>query len=178
MASLRPLASTVRIPIENFAEFERELGAEIRRAVFAKAMPKIGRAVQQLLQDETVERGIFNTGKFAKSWRVQTSDVPSSIRVINKRPYASVIEYGRRPGATMPPVRVIKRWVISKLGVPREEANAVAWAIARKIHLYGIPARPIVRNPEVREKIQKIVVDEVLSRLADVADRVARQKGR
>jgi len=156
-----PLTRTVRIPIENFAAYEAELGREIRQQVFGKSMPQAGKAVRLLLEKVTIDREIFFRKRFARSWRAVIGAQPSSVRVFNKQPYASVIEFGRRKGAKAPPVAALLPWVIGKLGIPRENARSVAFLIARKISERGIPARPILRDPDVQAEIQRVVTDAV-----------------
>ena len=51
--------------------------------------------------------------------------------------YAWPVELGRRPGGRMPPVEPIADWAVAQLGIEREEARGVAFAIARKIAREG-----------------------------------------
>ena len=55
--------------------------------------------------------------------------------------YASVMELGRRPGARMPPVDAIVRWVIRKQIASGGSARSVAFLIARSIGRKGIRGR-------------------------------------
>ena len=50
--------------------------------------------------------------------------------------YAIPVELGRRPGKT-PPIAPLADWAHAKLGVPAAEAEAVGFAIARKIAARG-----------------------------------------
>ena len=56
--------------------------------------------------------------------------------------YAQAVELGREPGKWVgyEGVAAIEDWVRHKLGIPAEEAERVANAVAWKIHLYGTPA--------------------------------------
>ena len=54
--------------------------------------------------------------------------------------YGEVIELGRRPGQTPPPIAPLIPWVRSKLGIDdAKEQRSVAFAIARKIGKSGFP---------------------------------------
>lgn len=55
--------------------------------------------------------------------------------------YPAVMEYGRKPGATMPPPEKLERWVHLKLGVPEEKAHGVAFTVARAIARRGIAGK-------------------------------------
>lgn len=58
--------------------------------------------------------------------------------------YAAYVEFGRKAGG-LPPVQAILDWVKVKRLSPRHPGYSqrdLAWAIARKIQLLGIPARP------------------------------------
>lgn len=63
--------------------------------------------------------------------------------------HAETIEYGRRPGAAMPPVSELTRWLWIKgpaLGFQfetEEEAEAIALNIARKIAARGFSSGPV-----------------------------------
>jgi len=166
--SIDPLAEmtrTVRIPISGFARYEAKLGRSIRQEVFGKSMRSAGKLVREYLEAETLKRKIFHRKTFARSWRMVLGNVPSSVRVYNKTYYGSVIEYGRRAGARPPPSHVLVPWVRDKLGVRGKEARTVAFLVARKIGERGIKARPVVRDPKVQAKIQKIVTKSVQERL-------------
>jgi len=162
---LREMTRTVRIPIKGFARYEAKLGLAMRQEVFSKAMPSAGKAVRLLLEKETLKRKIFFRKKFARGWRSVEGMIPSSVRVYNKERYASVIEYGRRAGARQPPSGVLVPWVRTKLGIRGPAAKTVAFLIARKIGERGIPARPVLRDPAVREKIQKVVTRSAQAKL-------------
>jgi len=162
---LPELTGTVRIPIKDFARYEARLGREIRQEVFSKAMPTAGKLVRLYLEKETLQRKIFHRKRFARGWRSVIGNVASSVRVYNREKYASVIEYGRRPGARPPPSAALVPWVRDKLGYRGKQARSVAFLVARKIGERGIPARKVIRDPAVKLKVQKIVTKAVIERL-------------
>jgi hypothetical protein len=162
---LREMTRTVRIPISGFARYEKALGLAMRQAVFGKSMRTAGKLVREYMEAETIKRGIFHRKRFARSWRMVIGNVPSSARVYNKMPYASVIEYGRRPNSRRPPVDALVPWVRDKFGVRGKEARSVAFLVARKIGIKGIKARPVARDPKVQAKVMKIVTRTVQEKL-------------
>ena len=60
--------------------------------------------------------------------------------------YPMVMEFGRRPGATMPPPQALERWVHLQLGVSVEEAPRVAFLVARAIGRRGIKGREFMKK--------------------------------
>ncbi len=159
------LKRTVRVPIAQFAQYEARLGRAIRQEVFKNAMPAAGKQVRILLEQETIKRKIFHRKRFAKGWRMTVGEQSSSVRIYNKEPYASVIEYGRRPGARRPPVQALIPWVRDKMGLQGKAARGAAFAIARKIGQRGIKARPVLRSVQVQQRVQKKVAGVVLTKL-------------
>lgn len=81
--------------------------------------------------------------------------------------YPAVMELGRRPGAAMPPVDALMRWVHLKLGVSNEQARGVAFTVARAISRRGIKGYFYLKRglEASRTKIQGYF-DEALSQLA------------
>lgn len=61
--------------------------------------------------------------------------------------YAPVMEYGRRPGARMPPVAPLKDWVKAKMGITKQsDIDRAAWAVAFSIARKGIEPRYFFRD--------------------------------
>ncbi len=168
---LPELTGTVRIPIDAFAKYEAKLGLNMRQAVFTRAMPEAARGVRALLEEETRRRKIVFRGAYAKGWRMQQSTVPSAVRMYNKQPYAIIIERGRRIGARRPPAEALVPWVRAKLGVRGAEARRVAFLVARKISERGIQGRPLLRDPRVQARIQKMVTRVVVGKLREAIAR-------
>lgn len=81
--------------------------------------------------------------------------------------YPAVMELGRRPGAAMPPVDALIRWVHLKLGVSNEQVRGVAFTVARAISRRGIKGYFYLKRglEASRAKIQGYF-DEALSQLA------------
>lgn len=108
-------------------------------------------------------RGVNNTGSFRRSWK--TSSIAGGVSIFNDRPYAPVIEGGRRKGAPMPPQDAIARWAQRKLGVPRKEAKRMAYAMARAIKARGLKPRNILKDsiPDITKVIIKEIHHELRS---------------
>lgn len=98
--------------------------------------------------EATNKKGVVDTGHYKRSWRAVPTD--EGAELVNDTPYASVIEYGRRPGAPGPPVAPILDWVRRKLvpegAVEPEDAERVAHAIRNAIHKHGTKPRYVLRD--------------------------------
>jgi len=55
--------------------------------------------------------------------------------------YPEVMEFGRKPGAKMPPPAALERWVQLQLKVPKGLSKGVAFVVARSIGRKGIKGR-------------------------------------
>jgi hypothetical protein len=110
--------------------------------------------------------GAFNTGAYLRAWKSRGTD--QGAVVFNDSPYAGIIEFGRRPGARMPPIDVIEHWVIRKglaktvqkaAGRKRSaakklaaayaaarESRSIAFVIARAIKRRGLIARRVMHS--------------------------------
>lgn len=93
-------------------------------------------------------QGAVNTGAYRRAWKVEP--IEDGIHVYSLSPYAGVIEYGRRPGARMPPTYpedVIARWAQRKLGLPYKRAKAVSFVMRRAIARRGLAPRKVLTSP-------------------------------
>jgi len=159
---LPQLSRTIRIPVEKFGRYQKRFGQAVVRSMFTRSMPAASKAVQKLLEEETIKRGIFYKKRFARGWRIRRGRVSGmSATVYNKQHYAIVIEKGRRAGRRPPPSHVLIQWVQDKLGVSARAAPRVAFLVARAIGIRGIAARPILGNPAIMRKIEKTLAGAV-----------------
>lgn len=92
--------------------------------------------------------GAVDTGRYLRSWKVRVLQKELAVRVFNDAPYAPVIEYGRRPGARMPPRGPIQRWAKRRLGLSPREARDAAWAIAAAIAQRGLVGRLVLQRAQ------------------------------
>jgi hypothetical protein len=86
--------------------------------------------------------GAVNTGYYRRAWKA--TRIPGGCAVYNAAPYSPIIEGGRRPGARMPPPRVLEGWVRRRLGISGKEAKGVAFVVARAIAKRGLQARRVL----------------------------------
>ena len=101
-------------------------------------------------------------------------------------PHAPAIEYGRRPGAQMPPVEDIARWLWIKgpaMGfdiTDEEDAMRIAFVVARKIGRKGFTSGPYAgQNGGTAWKMFEMGMTRAASQVADILDeaeaRIARR---
>lgn len=154
-----------------YALYMRRLGPAFKAAALRGTQRTALRAVAELQQATSVApsphpRGVggpggaVNTGNFKRSWR--WGKLPDGASVYNMAPYAGVVEYGRRPGATMPPTRPIAQWIQRKLGKSAKEAQGMAFAVARSIAQRGLIGRKILTNyiPKLRSNLNTELIAE------------------
>ncbi len=88
------------------------------------------------------EGGAVNTGNYVG--RFVTRNIPNGISLTNDASYSGVIEGGRRAGARRPPLGVIQRWAMRKMGLSEEDAKQAAFPIASAIARRGLAARKVM----------------------------------
>jgi hypothetical protein len=109
----------------------------------------------------------IHTGHYRRAWKV--TQIPKGAILGNDAPYAPVIELGRRPGATAPPLAPILDWVFKKFRRERKwkarhsgkraelkelqqhaEMRQIAFAIQQKIKKRGMAPRHIMTGAQRR----------------------------
>jgi len=153
----------MKVTIKQWAASQRTLKGRFHAAA-SRALNLAGQRAVFEMQRQTEQKKVFDTGGYKGAWRFSTPE-QYVLRIYNQKPYSSVIEYGRRAGATMPPPSALKSWVRHKLGV-RDEATArsVAFLVAAKIQRDGIPGKFVLRD--ARPTLVKIIREEVERELA------------
>ncbi len=139
-----------------------ERGRKIVRRTVKMVAPRI---IQGLISRDP--RPPVDRSTYRREWHFD--DTREGASVYNSSPHAGVIEYGRRPGARMPPLAAIEAWVHRKglvLGVTKKgkrrrlssrltpsqisgyqaQVRRVAWLIARSIARRGLPAHLILET--------------------------------
>jgi hypothetical protein len=130
-----------------------------------------------LLQREVVEhtpKGVGQGGGIAGSIIAMRPDVSTTgVLGVVGTPlnYAPAVELGTKPH--MPPVKPITDWVVSVLGLSKEEAKSVAWAVAMKIKRKGTEGAHMFREgfKATEGQMQLIFVrcnERVATRLAGI----------
>ena len=109
---------------------------EIERDLHRETLARVAIA----LRDEIERAGLIDTGRLWRSVRVDESK-----GTLTMVPYEKFVEFGRKPGGKMPPVKVLQVWVRRKLGITdKREVRNVAWVISAKIKREGIPATNVL----------------------------------
>jgi len=155
-----------------------ELEPQIKRLErFAPiAHPRLERAMEQSV--EVTRNNVLPlvpvfTGALRKSiFSEVKSEAPLNIvgkvgSSLTSEIYPSVMEFGRRAGKA-PPSSALERWVHLKLGVPVEDAPAVARIVARNIGRRGITGKAFMRRGWEKSKDK---VAEFFTRAIDLIAR-------
>lgn len=103
--------------------------------------------------------GAVDTGAYRQAWAFELW--PTGGRIFNTRPYAGVIEGGRRAGSKRPPTRALKLWAMRKLGLSEEEAESASYAIANAIAKRGLAGRKVLTGPMTSSQITQAVMEEI-----------------
>lgn len=93
---------------------------------------------------EKIKTGAYATGKLYNSVQYKVNVTDSSVKLsLNLEDYWINVENGRVAGKKMPPISVIRKWMLSK-SIP--DKNGLAYLISRKISKKGIKAKPYLRQ--------------------------------
>lgn len=103
--------------------------------------------------------GAFNTGAYRRAWKA--AGISGGARIFNAKPYAPVIEKGRKRGSRFPPLAAVERWAYLRLKLSKEEAHAAAFPIARAIARRGLKGRKVMKR--ARPDVHKVVVAEMIA---------------
>lgn len=116
-----------------------------------KILTQIGNQVKKTYKQDLKNANKIASGKLYNSigFSIKTTDTGIML-FFEAEKYWINIEEGRRVGGKMPPVEVIKRWMIIKNIQPRNGSNnSTAYLISRSISKRGIKALPFLRNIKV-----------------------------
>ena len=93
---------------------------------------------------EKIKTGAYATGKLYNSVQYKVNVTDSSVKLsLNLEDYWINVENGRVAGKKMPPISVIREWMLSK-SIP--DKNGLAYLISRKISKKGIKAKPYLKQ--------------------------------
>jgi len=98
---------------------------------------------REYARDMAEDKDLVFSGDYKRGFSV--GRFPMGAVLENVSAYAHVIEYGRRPGARMPPHAPIYQWVTGKLGLEGRAAKAMTWHVRKQIHLRGMPPHRIMQ---------------------------------
>lgn len=122
---------------DDFEKALRQAVGRIQRHAEAAAAEACNHAMQVAVE-LTDDLGLTNNavGGYKSAWYAKK--IRNGAEYGNTAPYAGVLEHGRRPGATPPPIEPIRAWVRKKLKVHDEgEIDRIAEAVVWKIHKLG-----------------------------------------
>lgn len=154
---------TYTIDIKKLGEYEKALPSMYKKAfLFAakkfqpEALAELEKATKNAPPaSDTGQIGAVASTKYIKGWRAVLKSAPMSLSFFNiaknsrGKEYAEAVEYGRSPGARMPPVAAIRSWMRAKgisATVPASQQQRIALLIARKIKQRGLRARLIMQG--------------------------------
>ena len=156
--------------VNQFARYAKKLGTDFMPAVKRGMLSGALRAIPTL-QERTRsappasprgKMGAFDTGAYHAAWKSEV--IANGVSLRNARPYAGVIEYGRRPApVSVEGMKTLEGWAKRKLGVSGAEARAAAFAIAQSMRTRPLAARKVITDGLTR--ITKLIEDEVRSEL-------------
>lgn len=169
-------STTVTIPLESIGDYIKRLGPlahqGIRKGLLSASMRArvmvvdATRTAQPANPEGVGKGGAVNTGAFLRAWKSEVVPLRDAIHIYNQAPYAGVIEYGRRAGATPPPVEAIARWAQRRFRMPYDRARGLAFGIAKRIGRRGLKGRFILTSPEMQSRLAEMFVEELRSELA------------
>jgi hypothetical protein len=136
---------------------EKRLARQFRATRVERQLRAAGAEIKKYLQARS--SGVYYKGDYSKGWYALV--YRSTMVVGNKAKHWIFVEKGRGANKRMPPVSIIREWVIAK-GM---EASA-AFPIARAIGKRGITARPLFLLPTTQRALDAIV-DKHISRWFD-----------
>lgn len=128
------------------------MAAELRRAMQASLL---------LVEADARINASRDTGRLAGSIsnRIDGQGLVLEGHVGPSAGYGRYVEFGRRPGARMPPVSALIGWVQRHFHAPRQRVTDAtlrgeAFALARAISRRGIPARPFLQPALTKNRPQ------------------------
>lgn len=147
--------------MRGYSQYLAALGPRLKTAIKVGLKSGGARAVAHMV--DVSNHRAYHDGGYAARWFFEP--IPNGIRVFNKAPYASIIEFGRRAGARMPPPDALRKWVKDRFGVSAKEAKSIAFAVARSISEKGTPGKHVL-GFEV-DKLNGIIMEEVEREIAE-----------
>lgn len=158
--------AVLRMTVERWQRYHAQLGERYHAAALL-GIRSAGHRIVALMVQRTREAkpaspngavGAVNTGGLARGWTSMKID--DGVRVLNPKQHSPIAEYGRRPGV-LPPIKVIERWLIRRVGLTKREAREAAWPVAMAIKARGLLGREILTGPEAEAQIEGILDAEV-----------------
>jgi hypothetical protein len=169
-------STTVTIPLERLGDYISRLGPLAHHGIRNGLLSAAQRARVMVVEATRTappanpsgigKGGAVNTGAFLRAWKSEVVPNREAIHIFNQAPYAGVIEYGRRAGATPPPVEAIARWAQRRFRMPYDRARGLAFGIAKRIGRRGLKGRFILTSPQMQMQLADMFVEEIRAELA------------
>lgn len=163
----------LRMDARQFASYHKRLAQQFKPAVMRGVRAGAARCVTYLVEQTRGAAsanpagkgtgGAVNSGSFLRLWR--SFPLPDGALVTNTSPYGPIIEYGRRPGAKMPPLLAIGLWLQRRLGLSAADARSRAFLVARAIKRRGLIGRRIMTSDASRQRQLELIHAEVVHEL-------------
>ena len=153
---------------------------EIQWTETTRVLNEFAQSIVDTYKDKIQE---YSSGKLYNSITFRTAITGKGLKItIRLADYWKYIEYGRRKGARMPPIKAIKDWIEVRNIVPRPAklpsgktevptTESLAYIIARSISRKGIKARPYMQQ-SIDENMDAFLRDLSIAVEADIADSV------
>ena len=120
------------------------------------SIEKIGKEIKMTYKYELKVNGTFASGNLYNSinYRVEKTEKGIKLFFVSDK-YWINIENGRRAGAKLPPIDLIKKWIYQKGLIIKkgQTKSGVAFLIARSIAEKGIKPKPYLNNMIKSEKV-------------------------
>jgi hypothetical protein len=150
--------ATIRMTPEGLAVELRRL-AKASPQVLERGLKRAARRGQAHMPGKTPT----DQGQLRNSWRV--IEGAAGVRLENDAPHAGIVEAGARPHpVSREGIEALTGWAMRKFGLPADEAEGLAFAIAARIKKEGQAPTYFVRAE--LEKLASFAGEAVLAELA------------
>lgn len=151
---------TRKLSLEQFADLLVDMPDEVRQAVLRGIRSTAARGVDVIRHhiDTAKPYPAVNFGTLRQS--VNWAPTVDGATLVVDAPHAVFVDQGTR--AHMPPVGPLIVWATRKFGLPPEKAEAVAWAVAKKIAREGVAPRFFMRK--AMAQIGRWVINQEITR--------------
>lgn len=158
-----------RVSLDQFARIVGRLDKKIEKAM-VRGLRSTGLRLQGIVVEEIDRAEPFpavDRGELRNS--IDYTSTESGCIVAATAPHAGVIEYGTRP--FWPPIAPLAAWALRKgFAEDEEEAEEIAWGIARKFATHGMEPRSYFQKAVSRLQHDGILAAE-MKRELDIATR-------
>jgi len=151
--------------------------------LFKKSLEKAGKYYILELTRGLIQADKRVTGNLISSLKSSVIGTKNNMRLtITAANYLGVVDRGRRPGATPPPIAPILRWVQArgivfvnrKNGRPYTQRQT-AYVIKYGIHKNGTPATNILENTMVKFLNNSVIINQIKDGAKDVINEMIRE---